>query len=499
MSRGLHHRQFTLTIAAAAALALGMSSPATAAKPKKGCTKAQVTVLVKKKRTCMSARALGRLAPGTDLADLLVRASADKSLWRGSTKAAAGVLGKHAEGVFAFDVALLAASRSVGKPLVPREPTPPANRTKFLDETLGLDVSKTPIGWVQKQAERVESWKEKVGGEQERKAETKGTLLAAGGSGEYQLRVAEEFNGDPCPQAGGVVEATASYSVERTVDGLFGQSTENVATVKVLVKAKVGKKGALLDYTLTANFFSEGGGWTAAGHTNKGAAKPGKILTPSDIASVDLTGKLDAKTQQKVAAAMYKAILLAKQKADLWLVDAQKIWLDKAACKKVTGTGLGTLKPGQEREVEVNIQSIRGAKTDEDVELSGRNGLQVVSPTGKVTAKGGKVKVKVKAANRRFLATGAAAPYVLDVEGLSELGRGLGALPFKQVVGYRFSGLKYRGEVHDIVYGTSYSQYEVIDARFCGEDPYTEPWTMKIQEDSDWPLFGGHTFHGTVD
>lgn len=447
--------------------------------------------MVKGKRACTKASALSRSAPAGDLAELLVRASADKTLWRGKKKPAARALGNQAARVLAFDVALIRASRAAGKPVVPREPTPPQKRGDD-SETLGLDVSKTPIGWVQKQAERVQSWREQANGLQDSKAETKGTLLPPSGKGDYQLRIAEDFAGDPCPQAGGVVQAKATYTVERVVDGILGESTENVATIRVDVQAKVGKKGVLLDYTLNANFFAQGGGWTAAGHTNKGAAKPGKLLLPSDVASVDLTGKLDAKTTDKVAGAMYKAILMAKQKADLWLKEAQRVWLDKAACKKVTGD-TGTLKQGEEREVEIDIKSIRGATADEDVQLTGRNGLQVVGPT-KVTAKKGKVKVKVKADKRKSAAT----PYTLEVEGLSELGKGVGALQFKSLLSYTFSGLKFRGEVHDIVYGTSYSEYEVVEAHFCGEDPYKDPWYVIVHEVSNWPLFGGHTFDGNV-
>src|SRR5262249_32230889 len=160
---------------------------------------------------------------------------------------------------------------------------------------------------------------------------------------------------------------------------------------------------------------------------------------------------------------MYKAIGRAKEKADLWLKEAQKVWLDKAACKKVTGD-TGTLKQGEEREIEVNIKSIRGATADEEVELTGRNGLEVLSPKGKVKAKGGKLKVRVKATKRK---SAASQPYVLGVEGLSELGRGVGTLEFKSVVGYRFSGLAYRGEVYDLVYATSYTQVTVVDASFC--------------------------------
>jgi hypothetical protein len=469
------------------ALTLVVAAPAGAAK--KGCGKARVAVVVKGKRACTKASALTRSAPAGDLTELLVRASADKTLWRGKKKPAARALGKQAARVLAFDVALIKASRAAGKPVVPREPTPPQKREDD-SETLGLDISKTPIGWVQKQAERVQSWREQANGLQNSKAETKGTLLPPSGKGDYQLRVAEEFAGDPCPQAGGVVQAKATYTVERVVDGILGESTENVATIKVDVQAKVGKKGVLLDYTLNANFFAQGGGWTAAGHTNKGAAKPGKLLLPSDVASVDLTGSLDAKTTDKVAGAMYKAILMAKQKADLWLKEAQKVWLDKAACKKVTGD-TGTLKQGEEREVEIDIKSIRGATADEDVQLTGRNGLQVVGPT-KVTAKKGKIRVKVKANKRKSAAT----PYTLDVEGLSELGKGLGSLSFKGVVGYRYSGLAYRGEVHDIVYGVSYTEVTVVEARFCGIDPYKEVWTMTVHDKSDWPLFGGYQFDG---
>ena len=464
-----------------------IAAPADAAK--KGCAAGQVRVVAKGKRTCMRAAALTRRAPAGDLPELLVRATADKTLWRGKKKAATAVLGKSAKALFAYDVALVRASRAAGHQLTPREPVSPKADGDG-DETLGLDISKTPIGWVQEQAARVERWKQQANGVQERQAETTGRIKPLSGKGEYGLEVAEEFTGDPCPQAGGIVTAKATYTVTRTVDGLFSKSVENVATVKVDVRATVGKKGVLLDYTLTANFFMEGGGWTAAAHTNKGAAKPGKILLPTDVASVDLTGSLDADTTAKVAAAMYRAIGRAKEKADLWLKEAQKVWLDKAACKKVTGD-TGTLKPGEEREVEVDIKSIRGATADEEVQLTGRNGLQVVGPT-KVTAKKGKVKVKVKANKRKSAAT----PYTLDVEGLSELGKGVGALTFKSVVGYRFSGLAYRGEVHDIVYGVSYTEVTVVDARFCGIDPYKEVWAITVHDDSDWPLFGGYVFHG---
>jgi hypothetical protein len=470
---------------------VAFAAPAGAAK--KGCGAGKVRVVAKGKRTCMRAAALTKTAPAGDLPELLVRATADKKLWRGTKKPATAALGKNAKALLAYDVALVRASKARGHQLTPREPVT-GKRGGDGDETLGLDISKTPIGWVQKQAERVESWKQQANGLQERQAETKGRLMPPSGKGEYGLEVAEEFTGDPCPQAGGIVTAKATYTVTRTVDGLFSKSVEDVATVRVDVKATVGKKGVLLDYTLNANFFLKGGGWSAAAHTNKGAAKPGKILLPGDVASVDLTGSMDADTTARVAAAMYRAIGRAKEKADLWLKEAQKVWLDKAACKKVTGD-TGTLKPGEEREIEVNIKSIRGAATEEEVQLTGRNGLEVVSPKGKVKAKGGKLKVRVKATKRK---TAANVPYVLGVEGLSELGRGVGSLEFKGVLSLKFSGLKFRGEVHDIVYGTSYSEYEVVEAHFCGVDPYKDPWYVIVHEVSNWPLFGGHTFDGNV-
>ena len=36
----------------------------------------------------------------------------------------------------------------------------------------------------------------------------------------------------------------------------------------------------------------------------------------------------------------------------------------------------------------------------------------------------------------------------------------------------------------------------VVDARFCGIDPYKEVWAITVHDDSDWPLFGGYVFHG---
>lgn len=68
---------------------------------------------------------------------------------------------------------------------------------------------------------------------------------------------------------------------------------------------------------------------------------------------------------------------------------------------------------------------------------------------------------------------------------------------FHKARGFKFKGLKWRAEVYDQVYGTSYSQYELLSAHVCGEDPDVL-WQAQIQEDSNWPLFGHYVFSGVV-
>jgi hypothetical protein len=64
--------------------------------------------------------------------------------------------------------------------------------------------------------------------------------------------------------------------------------------------------------------------------------------------------------------------------------------------------------------------------------------------------------------------------------------------------GLKFSGLKWREEVHDLVYPVSYSQYELVSARVCGYD-FDAIWQTKLSEDDNWPLFGHLVFSGAVD
>jgi hypothetical protein len=59
--------------------------------------------------------------------------------------------------------------------------------------------------------------------------------------------------------------------------------------------------------------------------------------------------------------------------------------------------------------------------------------------------------------------------------------------------GFKFSGLKWRVERPDGVYGPSYSQYELLSARVCGDDPFNPVpaplpgWETRIRVVSDWP------------
>jgi hypothetical protein len=83
-----------------------------------------------------------------------------------------------------------------------------------------------------------------------------------------------------------------------------------------------------------------------------------------------------------------------------------------------------------------------------------------------VTAKKGKVKVQGEgdeAEDRRVSAV-----HALDVRGLSELGKGVGALIFKSFVGYRYSGLAYAARCTTSSTASRTRRSPSLTARFCG-------------------------------
>lgn len=189
---------------------------------------------------------------------------------------------------------------------------------------------------------------------------------------------------------------------------------------------------------------------------------------------------VNAAGKEEMLAAIYSAIRQSKEKMDAWLKASQRIFRDKAACKTISGPG-GALKPGQEKTLPITIKNIRGERTDEDVVLKGVNGLVIVKPTGKVTAKKGVVNVTVRAPSQRFLAGYASATttYGLGVESVSELGRGVGTVSFRPP-GLKFSGLKWRFEDRDtptVIFG--YAEYEVISAQNCSGDPLGL-WNLRV-------------------
>jgi hypothetical protein len=424
--------------AAVVLVAAFSATSAGAATTKARACKTGVAVAINGKRQCLAtAKAVGA-APGTDLVNMVIRSSADPRLWlRSAYPSMYKALGSKSGGLLAFERDLYATSRAVGKPLVPEDPTQPANAARPAggEETLGLNITNTPFELVIQQAERVQGGTEAPSGVQTREAVTTGTLKPPGGAaGQYTVQVKEAFVGDPCPAAGGVVTGKATYDVVREASGLTAlyKDVENVVSVKVSFSGVVAKNAQLDHYKMDVAVSSEGG-WRGEIHS-KPTLKSGGVLRREEVGNFTVTAPtgLDAKGDQELASAIYQSIRLAKEQSDAWLKSAQKIWRDKAECKKVTGAG-GALKPGEERVVDVTIKSIRGARADETVKLQGENGLKVVSPTGKATAKNGKVKVKVRAPSQRYLTRrGAGGAYALHVEGVSELGRGVGTVAFRQ-------------------------------------------------------------------
>jgi len=396
------------------------------------------------KSKCVPASTLGSAAPGANAADMLLRATANRALWtRSAHPSVYKTLGPSSAGLLTFDRALYTASRSVGAPFLPHDPAPTSALRQprgGADETLGLQIP-APIQWLLDKAERRQGGSEDSSGSQTREAVTTGKLLKPPGSGtgEYLVQLSEKFSGDPCPKPGGIVEGKAIYTVDREATLLPG--VVNVATITVTFKAKVSKAATITSYDLTAKLTSAEGGWSGA-IDGKGLT-PDRIPGPKQLSgfTVSAPSEVNPATQGQLEASVRQALFRAKEDVDKWLKASQEIFKDKAKCTKVSGNNLGALRPGQTREIELDVRSIRGSRTDDGIQITGRNGLQVISPTGKATATNGKLKVQVRGTKGHSQALRAdVTSYLLDVQSESELGRGVGTLELPRIGGYRFKG-----------------------------------------------------------
>ncbi|MBA3716751.1 MAG: hypothetical protein H0W87_00800 [Actinobacteria bacterium] len=190
---------------------------------------------------------------------------------------------------------------------------------------------------------------------------------------------------------------------------------------------------------------------------------------------------------------------------DRWLSTSQEIFKDRAKCTKVDGSNRGKLKPGETREIELDVRSIRGARTDDKIQINGRNGLEVVSPTGAANATDGKLRVKVRGTKGHLKTLAALAqPYVLQVDSVSELGRGVGTLNIPRAGDYEFKG---RLRENDFTqFGHPAGQTEV-SFHVCGE-ALTDPWVGQVTYvsegdlltfDSTWAFAAGGALSSPVD
>ncbi|HEX9416572.1 MAG TPA: hypothetical protein VF895_07710 [Gaiellaceae bacterium] len=462
----------SITLAGALLVAALLAGPALgspAAKPKK-CRAGTVAVVVKGKRTCKSTSTFGSAAPGSNAPDMLIQLTARKTLWpRKAYPPVYKALGKAAPQFLAFDRALYRASRAVGKPFVPDDPTPPAKQSGDGDETLNLNIP-APVQTLLEKAERRQGGSESASGVQTKEAVTTGKVIKPPNTtGDYEVYLSEKFEGDPCPKKGGVVDGKATYSIERKA--FLGN--ENVATVTVTFTAKVDKSATVKSYDLSAKLDSAEGGWHGSIEGKK--LVPGRIPSSGQLSGFTVTGTsgLSPTAEGQVAAATAQALNLAKGDVDRWLQASQEIFKDRARCTKVDGSNLQKLKAGQTREIELDVRSIRGARTDDEIQVTGKNGLQVISPTGKAKATDGKLKVKVQGTKGHLKTLAALAqPYLLDVDSVSELGRGVGTLEIPRAGDYRFKG---RLRENDFMqFGRPAGQVEV-DFHVCG-DPLADPW-----------------------
>ncbi|MBA3716752.1 MAG: hypothetical protein H0W87_00805 [Actinobacteria bacterium] len=262
------------------------SNAAQAAKPKK-CGAGKVAVRVSGKQKCISGSSIRAGASGSNASDMLILLTARKALWpRKAYPPVAKALGNAAPAFLAFDRALYAASRAVGKPFVPDDPTPPAKRSGGGDETLGLQVP-APVQTLLEKAERRQGSSESSSGVQTKEAVTTGKVIKPPNTtGDYEVYNTERFEGDPCPKQGGIVDGKATYTIERKSS--FLGLTENVATVTVTFNAKVDKSATVKSYDLTAKLDSAEGGWHGAITGKK--LVPGRIPTTGQLGDFSVTG-----------------------------------------------------------------------------------------------------------------------------------------------------------------------------------------------------------------
>jgi hypothetical protein len=478
-----------------AAVVPAASMAAPAAKPKK-CRAGKVAAVVGGKKKCLSVSTLSAAAPGTNAPDMLIQLTARKPLW--PKKAAPSVfkaLGKYSAGVLAFDRALYAAGRAAGKPLVPHDPLGAGKRSGGVDETLNLNIPPA-VQWMLEHADRTEGGNDDPSGVQTREAVTSARMLKlpADANGDYKVYLSEKFQGDPCPKAGGLVEGTATYSIERDTGSLFG-GVENVATVTVVFKATVDKTATIKSYNLTSVIVANEG-WRGA--VSAKGLKPGAFTRDTSLSAFIVAGTSDLAplAQEQVAAATVQALRRAKEDIDRWLVGAQEQFKDKARCKKASGDNLKKMKTGETRTIQLDVQSIRGARADEEIQLKGQNGLEIVSPTGKVTAKGGKVSVQVRGTKGHAKTLAALAqPYVLEVDSLSELGRGATTVEIPHAGNYQFKGRVRENDFTqcpgDFACNPPRPAGEtLVDFHVCG-DPLTDAWAGQLSYRSEGSLLVG--------
>lgn len=416
-------------------------SAAPAAKPKK-CPAGKIAVVTGKKRTCMTRGQLSRGVPsGASFGEAIASLTFTKGLWRGSgRKAVADPLGKAGASFRGFDLALVGASQHTGKPLLPDSPSPTAKATGGGEETLGLDVSKTPYGWSTDKAEQARKWVEEANGVQTQKRETEGSMYETlKNEQKYSFNLEETFQGDPCPKPGkkkgeGSVDGTLRLVATREVSGFLSNSIENVATVILDFHGYVGKDGKLKNYEVAARVQAADGSWrgTAFATGLKPRAGP---TAPSPIPNVQIgtvSRKIDTQTVTKI---VYLAIDRGRTDVEKWLTASEGIWFTKAECNNVTPDKGGKIKPGQQKTIKIKVGSIRGPTTASTVTLKGLNGLEVVGAKEVTTAKDGTVEVTVRAAagKRSLAALGATPVYELGIEGVSELGRGVGTVSFQSL------------------------------------------------------------------
>jgi hypothetical protein len=410
--------------APAVAGASGPDAAPSARRQVKRCRRGQVRVAPRGRAArCVSTRALTRGLPRTSagLLGSLVSQARPGPAARGSIAAA---LGGRANDVFAWEDRLVAAGQ---RAIAARKQALGLAGARAAqtggDNDLGLQIV-GPLGWGMEAAALLERLKSGSSGTDigRTREQTKGTLISLEGeSYSFALQGTDGVQ-VKCPKAGGIVEATGTFTATRTytVPGQ-GPVTENL-TGTFTITGRVNRQAQLTSYDVKVSVSDAGSATPTSGQATgikpRATAKESAIITSKEV---KITGGRAGRERLVAAAIGY-----AQREGLAFVQDAENVFNREASCLKAEPTPK-TVKSGQTAQVTIKVISrITGKTVESDLTLQPSGGATVTpQKTSTTPANPAKVKVKMPAKGKGSRARAAATASVA-ITGLSELGRARG-------------------------------------------------------------------------